>query len=88
MSLEIARRVKALEAEVAALKKLAAPVVMSQKVDLDELLDSRPGAIVRVNGTLENRVRDLENKYRMLNARLNKKNNKDADDGRGTSNST
>lgn len=28
----------------------------------------------------ERRITELENKYRMLNARLNKKNNKDGDD--------
>lgn len=31
---------------------------------------------------LEERVKALENQYRMLNARLNKKNNKDADTDR------
>ena len=72
MSIDLARRIKALEAKVVELEK---PMTAT------EVLVDAPERFAE-------RLKTLENQYRMLNARLNKKNNKDADDGRRTSNSS
>lgn len=82
MSLALTQRVKDLEKQVAELKSVLyqppsqPPSVNMEVINIDELLknEPRPGSVLRVKDGLDARVTSLENKYRMLNARISRKN--------------